>query len=117
MIHRRASSTLASLALTVAIAAVPAAAAELYPEATRSLAAKQRMPRSALIRRSTCVARVRVAVDGNGLITDYAIRSPCNDAILTRATDDLLFKAGQLPPPPGRRAGSFEIKVRWPPRG
>lgn len=75
------------------------------------------MPRSAVVRRATCVARVRVAVDGNGLITRYDIVKPCGEPILTRSTDDLFFKVGQLPAPPARRPTSIEIEVRWPPKG
>lgn len=97
--------------------AAPAAAATWLEAASGALRAAQIMPRSAVVRRATCVARVRVAVDGNGLITRYDIVEPCAEPILTRSTDDLFFKVGQLPPPPARRPASLEIEVRWPPKG
>ncbi len=106
------------MVLLVLASAAPAAAATTWPEAASgAVRAAQAMPRSAVVRRATCVARVRVAVDGNGLITRYEIVKPCAEPILTRSTDDLFFKVGQLPPPPARRPASLEIEVRWPPKG
>lgn len=102
----------------VLTAPAPAAAATTWPEAASgAVRAAQAMPRSAVVRRATCVARVRIAVDGNGLITRYDIVKPCLEPILTRSTDDLFFKVGQLPPPPARRPASLEIEVHWPPKG
>ncbi len=103
--------------LVLAGAAPAAAAATWLDAASGALRAAQAMPRSAVVRGATCVARVRVAVDGNGLITRYDIVKPCEEPILTRSTDDLFFKVGQLPPPPARRPASLEIEVRWPPKG
>ncbi len=101
--------------------ALPAAAATdargWLQLASGTLRAAQSMPRSAEVRRATCVARVRISVDGNGLIKRYDILKPCEEPILTRSTDDLFFKVGQLPAPPERRPTSLEIEVRWPPKG
>ena len=103
--------------LALAVSAAPVAAATWPEAASGAVRAAQVMPRSAVVRGATCAARVRVAVDGNGLITRYDIMKPCAEPILTRSTDDLFFKVGQLPPPPARRPTSLEIEVRWPPKG
>ncbi|MBB4633179.1 hypothetical protein [Sphingosinicella soli] len=106
------------MAFLVLTGAASAEAATTWRDAASDvLRAAQAMPRSAVVRRATCAARVRVAVDGNGLITRYDIVKPCAEPILTRSTDDLFFKVGQLPPPPARRPTSIEIEVRWPPKG
>jgi len=95
----------------------PAQAATWLNSVSATLQAKQAMPRSAQIRGVACVARVKLTVDGNGLIQSYAIVKPCASPILTRATDDVIFAVGQLPPPPARKPASFEIDLSWPPKG
>ena len=97
--------------------AVPAEAAAWPDAVAGKLRAGQTMPRSAIVRGATCVAKVRLSVDGNGLITRYAIVKPCAEPILTRSTDDLFFKIGQVPAPPTRRPADLEVDVRWPPQG
>jgi outer membrane biosynthesis protein TonB len=89
--------------------------AAAFPGAEAALAAEQQMPRSAELRNVNCQARIRVSVDANGLITRYVVLTPCREPILSRATENLLLKVGQLPPPPGRRAGTFDINISWPP--
>lgn len=113
----RRTGLLVITAVATAALALPASASSWLYEVGSRLRGHQIMPRSAVIRGASCVARVRFSVDANGMLTDYEILKPCAEPILTRSTDDLLFKVGQLPPPPTGKPARGEIDVSWPPQG
>jgi len=100
-------------AICLSASAAVAAPSAWSQDAIDKVAAHRTTPRSAQLRGSKGVVEMQVAVDGNGMITDYRMVKSSGEPILDREADLIMMRVGSFESPPGRTATRLIIPIRW----
>lgn len=102
------------ITLTISLSSMaPAAASGWSQQAIEKVATHRTTPRSAQLRGSKGVVEMQVAVDGNGMITDYQMIKSSGEPILDREADLIMMRVGSFESPPGRAPTRLVIPIRW----
>lgn len=112
---RSPKTTLCLIALTVGLSGSVAVAtpSAWSQDAIEKVAAHRTTPRSAQLRGSKGVVEMQVAVDSNGMITDYRMVKSSGQPILDREADLIMMRVGSFESPPGRVPTRLVIPIRW----